>query len=100
MLVKTDREIIKSYFEDSSNLKGGGAAEVVFPQNVDELSAFLRDNYPRKVPVTISGGGTGTTGARIPFGGLVISMERFNKIIEISPDEMSATVEAGVLGGD
>ena len=35
-------------------------------------------------------------GSRIPFGGAVVSMEKFDKIIEISKDTMSATVQAGV----
>ncbi|MFA4982374.1 MAG: FAD-binding oxidoreductase [Candidatus Omnitrophota bacterium] len=96
MLIKKDPDIIKSYFEDSSNMKGGHALEVVFPKDVDELSAFLKDANSGKLPVTISGGGTGTTGSRVPFGGAVISMEKFNRIAEISADKMSASVQTGV----
>ncbi len=97
MLIKKDQDTIKSYFEDSSNLKGGYAEKVIFPETLRELSDFLKDAYIKKIPVTISGGGTSTTGSRIPFGGAAISMEKFNKLIEISKDEKYAVTEAGVL---
>src|SRR3989338_8487365 len=93
---KKDREAIRSYFEDSSNLRGGYADELIVPENTEELVEFLREADLKRIPVTVSGGGTGTTGSRIPFGGAVISMERFNRIIGIAEAAMSARVEAGV----
>jgi len=97
MIIKKDPEIIKSYLEDSSNLKGGFASEVVLPSKIEELSEFIKEANAKKKPVTISGGGTATTGSRIPFGGSVISMEKFNAISEISPSEMRARVQTGVF---
>jgi D-lactate dehydrogenase (cytochrome) len=97
MIIKSDQDIIKNYFEDSSNLKGGWAQKVVIPENIGDISLFLREANAKKIPVTISGGGTTTTGSRIPFGGVVLSTEKLNKIIEVSSAKMSATVEAGVL---
>jgi len=95
MIIKSDINTIRAYFEDSSNLKGGSAQAVVFPENVAELSSFLKDANSKKIPVTISGGGTGTAGGRIPFGGYGLSMERFNRVIDVSAGRMSAVVEAG-----
>lgn len=100
MLVKKDREFIRSYFEDVSNLKGGHASEVVFPENIEELSRILKEADLRKIPVTVSGGGTGTTGARIPFGGIVVSMEKFNRILDVSEERKYARLEAGVTVED
>jgi len=97
MIVKTDKDIIKSYFEDSSNLKGGHADKLIVPENPEELAHFLSEANSAKTPVTVSGGGTGTTGSRIPFGGVVVSTEKLNRIIEISRSGMSAVVEPGVL---
>ena len=97
MISKKDPDIIRAYLEDSSNLKGGYADEVVIPENIEELSRFLKKANAAKEPVTISGGGTGTTGSRIPFGGVVVSLEKFNKIIRISAPDMSAVVETGVI---
>lgn len=100
MLIKRDPDILKSYLEDSSNMKGGHADGIAVPSDIGELSAFLKDCNSKGLPVTISGGGTGTTGSRIPLGGMVLSLERFNKIKDISPSGMTATVETGVLVED
>lgn len=97
MLIKKDPDLIKNYFEDSSNLKGGHADEVVFPSTEEELAVFLKEANLKKTPVTISGGGTNTTGSRIPFGGAVISMEKLNRIIDVSEESMSALVQTGVM---
>lgn len=96
MISRRDPDAIKSYLEDSSNLKGGHAEAVLVPENIGELSSALKSAYNDKTPVTISGGGTTTTGSRIPFGGIVISLERLDKILDISKAGSSATVQAGV----
>ena len=96
MLIKRDQNSIKSYFEDSSNLKGGHADSVVIPENINDLSEFVKKANIDKLPITVSGGGTCTTGSRIPFGGVVISLEKFNKIIDISKETMCAVAQAGV----
>lgn len=94
--IKTDPDIIRSYLEDTSNLKGGHATELALPADPEELSDCIKYANSKKTPVTISGGGTATTGSRIPFGGMVISMEKFNRILGISQKEMSAVIQAGV----
>ncbi|MCX5678084.1 MAG: FAD-binding oxidoreductase [Candidatus Omnitrophica bacterium] len=70
---------------------------MAIPENIEELSDFLKKSNFEKLPVTISGGGTATTGSRVPFGGAVISMEKFNRILKISKKDMSATLGAGVM---
>lgn len=96
ILIKKDPDIIKSYFEDSSNLGGGYAEGVAFPVDIRALSAVISDADKKKIPLTISGGGTGTTGSRIPFGGMVVSLEKLNRIIDISKDKKCALAQAGV----
>jgi D-lactate dehydrogenase (cytochrome) len=100
MIIKKDTDSIMSYFEDSSNLKGGYAEEVVMPSDAAELSEFLKGASRSRMPVTISGGGTATTGSRVPFGGAVVSLEKMNKIIDVSAERMSAVVESGALVDD
>ena len=100
MIIKKDPDFIRSYLEDSSNLKGGYADEVWIPSGEDELSEFIKNANSLKIPVTISGGGTATTGSRIPFGGVVISMEKLNRIIDISHSKKSTIVQTGVLVDD
>jgi D-lactate dehydrogenase (cytochrome) len=100
MIIKNDPDIIKNYFEDSSNLMGGHADGIAVPESIEELSEFLADADAKKLPVTVSGGGTSTTGSRIPFGGMVVSLERLNRISDISAEDMAATLETGALVDD
>jgi len=100
MIIKTDADIIKSYFEDYSGLLGGYADKVILPENEKEARDILLEASAKKTPVTISGGGTGVTGARIPFGGWAISTERLNKIIEVSDKTFTATLQPGVRLSD
>ncbi|MDD5496234.1 MAG: FAD-binding oxidoreductase [Candidatus Omnitrophica bacterium] len=96
MLIKKEQDTIKAYFEDSSNLRGGFAQEVAYPESISELAFFMREADLGKVPVTISGGGTSTTGSRVPFGGAVITMERLNSILNIDASKRTADVQSGV----
>lgn len=76
---KKDLDIIHPYTFDSSNFKGN--AELLFiPDNYDELQKIVKDCYDQNIAMTISGAGTGITGARVPLGGAVISTEKFNSI--------------------
>lgn len=97
MIIKQDPSTIRSYLEDSSNLSGGNADGVVIPETVEELSLFMEKAAERRTPVTVSGGGTSTTGSRVPFGGIVVSLERLNRIKSVSRASSSAVVESGVM---
>ncbi|MCQ9207157.1 MAG: FAD-binding oxidoreductase [Omnitrophica bacterium] len=99
MLVKKDPSFLLSYLEDSSNLKGGYTDRVVIPENVRELASVLKEANSGKIPVTISGAGTGQAGGRIPFGGIVLSLEKLNAMGEIKKLEKGGSVraEAGVI---
>lgn len=69
------------FFRDESKISGGIAGEIFFPETEDEISAVLKYCVGKNLKVTVAGGGTGITGAAVPFGGIVISMEKFNKIV-------------------
>jgi len=99
MLVKKDPAFIQSYLEDSSNLEGGYAERVVIPETINEVSSFLKEANTGKTPVTVSGAGTGQAAGRIPFGGTLLSTEKFNSIkkIENVKNGPYAVSEAGVL---
>ncbi len=80
MQVKTQPEDLQDYITDASNLQGGHAEKLFIPDTTEEVSKILREANSAKIPVTIAGARTGTVGGAIPFGGIVISLERFNKI--------------------
>ena len=77
MFRKTDPETIAPYLKDASNFFDGQASEVVIPETREELVTYLKET---EGPVTLAGAGTGLTASRIPLGGVVISLERFNKM--------------------
>ena len=67
------------YLEDASGFRGT-ADRIVIPADEAELSAALREASASTTPVTIAGAGTGLTGARVPQGGWVVSLEKFTRL--------------------
>jgi glycolate oxidase len=71
---------------------------VMKPSTTKEVSAILKVCNQNKIPVTPRGAGTGLAGSALPVQkGLVLSMERFNKILNIDELNLQATVEPGVI---
>ncbi len=99
MIIKKETDEIQNYLIDASNYKGFCDA-VYFPESAEDISNILKEANANNTQVTISGNGTGLTGARVPEGGIVISTEKLNKVIEINADEMYAIVEPGVILAD
>lgn len=100
MIIKRDPDIIKCYFEDESGLRGGHADEAMLPESEKDAADILREAVNKKTPLTISGGGTGVTGARVPFGGSILATDSLNKIIDIDEKSLTAILEPGVRLSD
>lgn len=96
MIVKKDQDEIQNYLTDASNTKGFCEA-VYIPENIEELKKLVKELNNSKTEITISGNRTGLTGASMPQGGVVISTEKFNRIIEINTEKQFAIVEPAVL---
>ena len=96
MQVKTQADELENYLTDASNLPGGFADKLFIPETAAEIAEILIEANAQKIPVTVSGARTGTVGGAIPFGGYLISLEKFNKIKQIDKDNLTATVESGV----
>ena len=95
----TSSDEVQSYLSDASNLAGGRAERVVFPETAEEVAQVLAAASRDHLPVTVSGAGTGIVGGRVPFGGVVLATDRLSRIVEIVKDDAGggrATVEAGV----
>jgi len=99
MIIKTLPDEIQNYLSDASNLKGNCDA-VYYPENEVDIIEILKEANGKKIKVTISGNGTGLTGARVPRGGIVISTEKMNRIVELNEKEKAAVVEPGVILAD
>ena len=71
---------------------------VLKPNSTGEVSKILTYCNDRFIPVTARGAGTGLSGGSLPvFGGVGLSMERFNQILDIDTVNLQATVEPGVI---
>ena len=99
MQTKSQLEDLQNYLVDASNMQGGHAEKLYIPETTEEVAKIVAEANASRTPVTISGARTGTVGGAIPFGGIVISLEKFNKI-EIDREARTATVGAGVILGD
>jgi glycolate oxidase len=70
----------------------------VKPKSPEEISALMKLCNEKLIPVTIRGAGTGLSGGALPIkGGLLISMERFDHILNVDEENLQATVEPGVI---
>lgn len=71
---------------------------VVKPGSKEEIAGIMKVCNREKIPVTPRGAGTGLSGGALPiYGGIVLSMERFNNIISIDEQNLQVTVEPGVI---
>lgn len=71
---------------------------VLKPGSPQEISSLLKICHAHVIPVTPRGAGTGLSGGALPVQkGVVLSMERFNKILNIDELNLQATVEPGVI---
>ena len=102
MLSKEKSDEIRSFLTDTSNLSGGHAERVVFPETGKETAEILAQATRTATPITVSGAGTGTVGGRVPFGGFVLATDKLNQIKSIISEngESRAVAEAGVFLGD
>ena len=95
--IRTDSLTLKSNSSDAwmaSSLPNA----VAFPKSTAEVSKILAFCYRYRIPVTTRGGGRGYVGGCVPVkGGLVLSLIRMNRILEISPRDGLSVVQPGVI---
>lgn len=95
--VLTDAADCWVYGQDNSR-KHNMPAAVVLADSHQQAVAAVQHCYQHEIPLTVHGRATGTVGGAIPStGGIVLSLERLNKIIEFDADNRLMKVEAGVL---
>lgn len=101
-------EFVCSAGEDLSTYGRDQTLDYVFPFDLlvrpgspEEIAAVLRICYQWNVPVTPRGGGSGVTGGALPVeGGVVLSLDRLNRIIDVDPEERYVIAESGVITAD
>ncbi len=71
---------------------------VLQPGNTEEVSRIVKYCNEKRIPVTARGAGTGLSGGALPvFGGAVLDMKRFNKILDVDKRNFQVTTEPGVI---
>ena len=88
MQTKSSPEDVQLYLTDASFIREGHAERVVFPESIDEVSEVLANANRDRIPVTVSGAGTGTVGGRVAFGGIVLATDKLNRIKSIVHQEV------------
>ncbi|MCE5219831.1 MAG: FAD-binding oxidoreductase [Clostridium sp.] len=88
--------------EDYSHDELGGIKKmpdmVIQAISAEEVSKVMKYAYENNIPVTPRGSGTGLVGAAVPLkGGIVIDTSRMNKILELDEENLTLTLESGVL---
>ncbi len=92
-------EELVCYSYDASRIQACPGC-VAFPGSTQEVSELLLLANRERFPVVPRGAGSGMVGASVPTGeGLALVMTRFQRILEIDPDEMIAVVQPGVVTG-
>ncbi len=97
-----DEDLIKKYSEDKSTVYYSKPSVVIRPTLVNEIKKILAFASENKIPVVCWGQGTSVTGSCLAFKepSILISMEKFNKILEIDKENLIAVVEPGVIVAD
>ncbi len=71
---------------------------LVFPQTTEEVSKIAAYAYENNIPLVARGSGTGLVGAAVAVeGGIMLCTAKMNKILELDTDNLTVTVEPGVL---
>ena len=98
--VRTDQACLETYGVDALG-KGHPPDVVVLPADTQQVAAIAQVCNEQRVPLVVRGAGTGFTGGAVPTqGGVLLSMERFNRIIEIDELNLLAVVEPNVINAD
>jgi len=96
--VLSDPEELLVYESDGLTLFRALADFVVFPTSVEQVAAVVRLANRESIPFVARGAGTGLSGGCLPAeGGLVISMMRMNRVLEVDYDNQIAVVEPGLV---
>lgn len=93
-------EAVKEDFShDEMPIYGKFAPEAVcFPSSTEEVAEVMRICCEECVPVTVRGAGTGLVGGCVPLcGGLVLSTERMDSILAYDMNNLTVTIQPGVL---
>ena len=96
--VLTDPEALENYSHDETPLYSAMPEVVIKCVSTEQVAEVMQAAHESRIPVTPRGGGTCLSAGAVPVhGGIVLSLEKMTKILEIDKDNMMAIVEAGIV---
>ncbi|PZP51189.1 MAG: FAD-binding oxidoreductase [Pseudopedobacter saltans] len=96
--ILTDSDSLNKYGRDETEKLLFLPQVVLRPGSADEISQIMRICNENQIPVTPRAGGTGLSGGAIPtHGGVLLSIDRLNKILDIDEQNLQVTTETGVI---
>lgn len=96
--VFADEETLQTYSHDETEKLFYAPAVVLKPRTTQEISNIMKLCNEYKIPVTPRGAGTGLSGGALPnLGGVLLSTERMNEILEIDERNLQVITEPGVI---
>jgi len=100
VIIDEEKMEMYSHDETSDKLWEKMPEVVVKPANAQEISEIVKLANRELIPITPRGGGSGLAGGAVPMlGGMVLSLERMNKILEIDTENLFMVLEPGVTTG-
>jgi glycolate oxidase len=98
-----DEDKLEAYSHDETDAReyGHNPEAVVLVSSTEECAAIVKLANRQLIPLTPRGAGSGLSGGAIPeYGGIVVSLEKMCRLIEIDKENMVAVVEAGMVTND
>lgn len=98
--VVAEKDAMADYAHDETMGLEGQPDLVVMAENTQHISQLMKLANEHLFPVVPRGGGTGLSGGAVPVhGGVVLSLQKMNRIIEIDEENMMAVIEPAVITG-
>ena len=98
--VVTADDDLALHVREERGLFVGRAVAAVRPGTTEEVAAVVSTCAASGVPIVVQGGNTGLVGGGVPYGAVVVSMARMNRVREVDPVNATLTVEAGCILAD
>ncbi|MBS1148811.1 MAG: putative glycolate oxidase, GlcD subunit [Myxococcaceae bacterium] len=98
--VSADPDQLEVYGHDESDMGDFAPQLIAFARSTADVQQVFRTAFAHQVPVTPVAARSGKSGGSLPlYGGVSLSLERMNRIVSISPEDLTAVVEPGVITG-
>jgi len=92
------KDALENYSHDETPIYKSMPEAAVKPGSTDEVSEIMRLAYENNIPITPRAGGTSLSAGAVPiYGGVVLSLERMNKIKEIDENNLMVVTQPGII---